>query len=121
MKKNEISPLMELRREKEIVRHELNQSEERLADHWGYFSDNASSLIINGAISGIAGWMGFSHKKEKPIKTEGTGTASNGIFQNVLGTLTANYPLIWEIVRPMLIRFAINKVKSLFTGKKKED
>ena len=34
--------------------------------------------------------------------------------------LMAYDPLVWEMVQPLLWRFAVKKVKSLFSGKKKK-
>jgi hypothetical protein len=118
MKKNKINPLEELRQEKVIVRKEVADSEDRLAEHWVYLSDNAPSLLMNSAVNGIAGWFGFGHKQESEQDKSDSG--SNGIMHNILGAVTAYYPLIWEIVQPVLLRFAMNKIKSIFTRKKKK-
>ncbi len=120
MKNNSISPLDELRQEKEIVRRECKESEERLAEQWNYLSDNAPSLLLNGAVNGIASWLGFGSRVGQKSKEQEHETESSGFMQNILGGLTAYYPLIWEMVQPMLWRFAIKKVKSLFTKKKKK-
>ncbi|MDH6308427.1 hypothetical protein M2451_000738 [Dysgonomonas sp. PFB1-18] len=120
MKNNSISPLDELRQEKEIVRRECKESEERLTEQWNYLSDNAPTLLLNGAVNGIASWLGFGTRIGQKPKEQERDTESSGFMQNMLGGLTAYYPLIWEMVQPMLWRFAIKKVKSLFTKKKKK-
>ncbi len=116
--KNEISPLEELRQEKEIVRREIKVYEDRLAEKWEYLSDNAPSLLFNAALSGIIGWFGFGNKVESKDKKEGMG--SSGITHSLLSGLMAYYPLIWDIAKPMLWKYAVRKVISLFTSKKKK-
>lgn len=118
MKKNEISPLDELRQEKIIIKREVAKYEERLAERWLYISDNAVSLLINSAVNGIAAKLGFGHRIES--RERKGNISANGIMQNVMGGLTSYYPLIWEIVQPMLFTYAVKKVKSIFTRKKKK-
>jgi len=121
MMKNKISPLEELRREKEIVRGEVAECEDRLAGQWSYLSDNAAPLILNSAIHGIAGMLGFGNRQAvKDTREQKETSGSSGIIQNVFNGLITYYPLIWEIAQPMLLRFAINRIKSLFTRKKKK-
>lgn len=113
MTKNKLTPLELLRQEKEVAKRECVESEARLAEHWSYLSDNASSLIFQSAINGVLRHFGFG-PKEKNKDGESSGIANNGF----LGAFTAYYPVIWELVQPMLIRFVIRKVKSIFSRKK---
>jgi len=122
--KNKLSPLDELRQEKEIVKRECNESEIRLIEQWAYISDNAVSLLFNSAVNGIIGKLGFSNRigqsGGKEEDDESQEHSSSGIFHNVVSGLTTYYPLIWEIVQPLLWRYAVKKIKSLFSGKKKK-
>ncbi|MFV0417388.1 MAG: hypothetical protein ACK5KT_01485 [Dysgonomonas sp.] len=120
MMKNKTNPLEELRREKEIVRREVAESEARLGDRWSHLSDNAVPLLLNAAVHGIAGMFGFGHRSERKDARQIEGAeGSGGIFQTVFNSLVTYYPLIWEVAQPMIIRFVINRIKSLFTRKKK--
>lgn len=116
--RNKITLLDELRQEKEILRQECGESETRLSQQWEYLSDNAPSLLINSAVSGITSWMGFGGKQNKEQGTEVS--ESTGVLQTAWSGLMAYYPLVWEIVQPLLWRFAVKKIKSLFSGKKKK-
>lgn len=122
MMQNKLSPLEELHREKEIVRREVKESESRLSEHWEYVSDNAVPILFNGTVNAIANYLGFggnrisSHKAKEIEDSSG----SSGIFQNVFGVLSGYYPLIWEIARPMLFRYAMKKIRSLFSSNKKK-
>jgi hypothetical protein len=82
------------------------------------------SLLFNSAVNGIIGKLGFSNRigqsKGKDEDDESQQHSSLGIFHNVVNGLTAYYPLIWEIVQPLLWRYAVKKIKSLFSGKKKK-
>lgn len=110
---NRMTPLEELRQEKEIVRRECKESEDRLAEHWVYLSDNAGSLLFQSAVNVVLGAFGFGGNKKKK---EEESSSSHGL----LSGLTAYYPVIWDIVQPLLWRFFIKKIKSLFSGKKKK-
>lgn len=111
--KNRLTPLEELRREKDIVRGECKESEERLAVHWSYLSDNAGSLLFQSAVNAILSSFGFGGGNKK--KQEETSTSNS-----LLSGLTAYYPVVWELVQPLLWRFLIRKIKSIFSGKKKK-
>ncbi|MDR1090910.1 MAG: hypothetical protein LBL79_07515 [Prevotella sp.] len=116
--KNKNRLLDEIRQEKEILRRECAEGKTRLLEHWTYLSDNAPLLLINSAASGIAGWLGFGGKENKEKGTEVSEPA--GLAQTAWSGLMAYYPLVWEIVQPLLWRFAVKKMKSLFSGKKKK-
>lgn len=121
MMKTKMNPLEELRQEKEIVRREVAESEERLGDQWAHLSDNAVPLLLNAAVHGIAGMFGFGRRAEqKDARRIEEPEGPSGIFQTVFNSLITYYPLIWEIAQPMIIRFVINRIKSLFTRKKKK-
>lgn len=118
---DKVDILEELRREKELVRREVKDSEGRLAGHWTYLSDNAMPLILNSTVNGISAMLGFGYRTTpKSAALPKQPTESTGIFQNIYGSMMAYSPLIWEIAKPMLIRYAVNRVKSLFTRKKKK-
>ncbi len=115
---NKITVLDELHKEKELLRQECAESEARLSEHWEYLSDNAPTLLINSAVSGITSWMGFGGKQNKEKETEVS--ESTGVLQTAWRGLMAYYPMVWDIVQPLLWRFAVKKIKSLFFGKKKK-
>lgn len=115
MMKNELTPLELLRQDKEMIRRECAEKEDRLAEHWSYLSDHAGSLIFQSAVNAVLRHFGFG-PKEKPKEGESEGIVSSGL----LSTLTAYYPIVWEFVQPMLIRFVIRKIKSIFSRKKKK-
>lgn len=120
MTQNKITPLDELRQEKEIVKREVAESEARLSEHWSYVSENAVPIILDGAVNGVARYFGFGGRLISKNEKSEEDTGSTGIFQNVFGLFSAYYPLVWEIVQPMLFRYAMKKIKSLFTRKKKK-
>ncbi len=115
---NKTTLLDELRQEKEILRQECAESAARLSEQWEYLSDNAPSLLINSAVSGVTNWMGFGSKQNKEKETEVS--ESTGLMQMAWSGLMAYYPLMWEMARPLLWGFAVKKIKSLFSGKKKK-
>jgi hypothetical protein len=115
MMRNKLTPLEELRQEKAIARRECAESEERLGKSWTYLSDNAGPLLFQSAMNTVLRQFGFG-PKEKSKDTDSDGVVHRGL----LGTLMAYYPIVWKIVQPMLLRFVIRKIKSIFSGKKKK-
>ena len=118
MMENKMTPLEQLRQEKVIAKREVNESEDRLAVHWNYLHDNLGALLLNGAVNAAFKGLGFksSHKEETVAKSK---VQSPSLFKTVLGGLTAASPLIWELAQPMLMGYAMKKIKSIFSGKKK--
>ncbi|NDV77654.1 hypothetical protein [Dysgonomonas sp. 511] len=120
MKNNQTSPLDELRLEKEIVKRQCEESEDRLAEHWDYLTDNAGSLIFNGLLGGIFGKRGgraSSSGQEKRVSSSGI---MSNIAPGIFSGLSSFAPVVWDIVQPMLWGYAIKKVKSIFSSKKKK-
>lgn len=113
--KNKLNPLEELRQEKVILRKECAESEERLAEHWSYLSDNAGSLLFQSAMNAVLRKFGFGGLSSDRKQEEETSTSNSFI-----GGLSAYYPVIWDLVQPLLWRFIVKKVKSIFSGKKKK-
>lgn len=119
MKTNKVSPLEELRIEREIVRQQCAESEDRLAEQWDYLSDNAGSLLLNAAVSNITGLFGFGHKSHKSSDTKQIAQAASS-GNGIMSMLSSYYPLIWDIAQPLIWKFAMNKIKSIFTKKNKK-
>lgn len=116
MMKSRLTPLEELRQEKELVRLECKESEKRLSEHWVYLSDNAGSLIFQSTINSVLSIFGFGGSSKSKKRQEENPTSSS-----LLSGLTAYYPVLWEIAQPIIWRFAIKKLKSIFSGKKKKE
>lgn len=126
MKQNNITPLEQLRQEKEIARQEVLDSEARLSGQWVYMRNNLSVLLVNSVIDTTLKGFGLKSSKSdsNKAKNKDEELQSPGIFKSVLGSMAALSPLIWELVQPMLMSFALKKVKSIFSGgdkKKRKD
>ncbi|MFT3993915.1 MAG: hypothetical protein QM660_06380 [Dysgonomonas sp.] len=122
MKQNEVTPLEALRREKEILRGECREGEDRLAGHWNYVSNNIGSLLFSSAISSIRNKLGFgsSSSKTEDNEDETSSNSSHGVLKGVLGGLLAASPFLWEMLQPMIMNYAMTKFKSMFSKKKKK-
>lgn len=123
MTQNKISPLEQLRLEKEAAKLEVAESEDRLSGQWDYMRSNLSTLIVNGIIDSTLKGFGLKSSKNE---SETTGESNSrevqppGIFKSLLGGFAAVTPLVWELAQPMLMNFALRKIKSIFTGDKKK-
>lgn len=110
--KSKLTPLEELRFEKEILRRECESYKEKLAGNLEYAKGNFGHLLMGSVFSSTK--SGFSDVLSvftgKKSKSEGSGTGK---------MLLSLSPLLWEIAQPILLGFAVKKVKSVFTRKKK--
>lgn len=113
--KIEISPLDELRKEKALLKAQVEASEDVMAQQWSYLGDNAVSLLFSSVFHGIAGKLGFV-QKDRRIRS---GSSGGGVIQNLISGISANRSLLWEILQPMLWAFAVKRIKSIFSRKKK--
>ncbi len=124
MKQNKISPLEQLRLEKEIAKRAVAESEDRLSGQWEYMRSNLSTLLVNGLIDSTLKGFGLKSSKNDHItpkaENNNEGIQPPGIFKSILGGFAAVSPLIWELAQPMLMNFAMRKIKSIFTGDKKK-
>ncbi len=114
--KTKLTPLEELRQEKELAIREAELIEFRLKDQWDYISDNAVSIVFHSALNGILGKLGFSNKVSNPKSKQND---TFGIAGNSFSGVMAYLPLVWEIAQPVLWGLIVKKVKSIFKRKKK--
>ena len=123
MKQNKINPLDALKLEKERLKEELTEGEACLTEHWAYIRDNAGSLLLSSAVKGARQKFGFggSSSSPKDINNVEEKSHSKGLMQGILGGAIAISPFVWEIAQPMLMTFAMKKVKSFFSRKNKKD
>lgn len=117
--KNKLSVIEELRLEKARLTGECKQYEEQLGYRWDYTKNNFGHLLANTFISSTK--SGFSELLGpllgKKSKHEGSSSkSSSGVGQ----LLIAASPIAWEILQPILIGFALKKLKSIFRRKKKK-
>lgn len=122
MKKNEITPLDELRKEKTLLKAQCTKQEEQLLQYWEYVNENIGYILINGLVDAFKRKIGISKDSSRKTKGEPQETGSsvlNGLMSNLKGNWQNIYPMIWEITQPFLWDFALKKFKSLFKSKKK--
>lgn len=122
MKKNETTPLDELRKEKTQLKAECAEREERLAEFWEYVNDNAGYLLINSVVDAFKRKIGLTQNSPKNEKGDNQDTPSgiSGIMNMFKSGIHTAYPLIWDIAQPLVWDFALGKIKSLFKFKKKK-
>ena len=120
MRQNKISPLEQLRKEKEMLRRECRDGEERLAQRWSYLSGNMTSILFATALNSVRSHLGFGSSKKSDDKDAEQSSGGNSLTQGLLSGVLAASPLLFEMLQPMLFSFVIKKIKSLFTSKKKK-
>lgn len=116
MIQNELTPLDELRQEKAVLKQEFLDSEERLANQWSYVRQNIGSIIFYNSMKGLGRQFGLV---KKGSSTESVSTSS-GFMSNMYSSFQAYGPMIWEITKPLLMKYAFKKMKSIFSSDKKK-
>lgn len=114
--KNKLSPLEELRQERERLLAECSEDKDRLLYKLNYSKSNFGHLLFSSAFSSTKSGISEIFSLVAGDKKSSKKAPSSGFAQIVLGAA----PIIWEIMQPMLLGFAIKKVKSVFTRKKKK-
>jgi len=111
--RTKLSPLEELRFEREILRRERQGHKDRLLGNLDYTKNNFGHLLVGSLFSSAKSGVSdvFSVFAGKKTKSEGSNTGK---------MLLSLSPLLWEIAQPILLGFAVKKVKSVFTRKKKK-
>lgn len=116
MIQNELTPLDELRQEKAVLRQEYVESEERLTNQWSYVRQNIGSIIFYNSMKGLGRQFGLVKKEGS---TESV-SSSSGFMSNMYSSFQAYGPMIWEITKPLLMKYAFKKIKNIFSSDKKK-
>ena len=120
-KTNKISPLEELRMEKASLKQECAKKEAALEEHWNYLSENAGSLLIGCAVSNVKRSLGLAPVRTKIKERPNAGGKSpESTLQNILGIAKSSFPMLWEVIQPMLVSYVMRKIKDRFFGKKRK-
>lgn len=113
--KSKLSALEELRLEKAQLVNECAEEKERLLNNFDYAKSNWGRLLVSSVFSsakgGVSDVVSLVSGKKKNTKK-----GASGIGQMAVSLA----PVLWDLVQPMLIGFAIKKVKSTFSRKSKK-
>jgi hypothetical protein len=117
------SPLETLLADKERIRQQCRQQEQKLNEDFSYIRENAGSLLIFGIPSLLAGTFGGVKKKND---SSPAGYSPSADIQDISLSLSdylsigkTMLPTIWEIVKPAVITWGIRKITGyIFSGKK---
>lgn len=124
-KSNKISPIEELRAEKEQLKSEFATTEEQMLARVDYVANNFGSILLNTFL----GSFGQHFKKPSTVKstddnqvneTGSTTINSSSVMQTVWAGLQVTYPYLIEIAKPIILAFITSKIKGIFTKKKKK-
>ena len=124
-KSDKISPLEELRAEKEQLRSEFTSTEEQMLSRVDYVANNFGSILLNAFI----GSFGQHLKKDDKTGNADSGSQSGDgsttinsstVMQTVWAGLQVTYPYLIEIAKPIALAFVTNKIKGIFTKQKKK-
>lgn len=106
-----LSPLEELRQRKLVLQQECQKDEERFFRVVDDVRGNWRSLLIGSLFSSSKSLV--SSFFSSPRTDKNSATAASG------GALPKLIPVVWAVLQPILMKIAMNKIKSLFTQKKR--
>ena len=109
MKKNDI--LQQIHKEKLAHKKSYLEQEEKIAENFNYLQDHWGSLLMQTAFNSFKGFIGL------PTSNSSNKKSDNNTQQMGLSVI----PMLWEIVQPYLIKYGVDKIKGLFSKKKKKE
>ena len=112
--KNKLTPIQILTCEKQKLMKQCDQQEQLIGEHITYIQQNAGSLIIKGVNSIMFPKNTPQKQSSSSLHNEDNGL--NGYLDQIKGYV----PMLWGVVRPILISWGMNKFRrSLITLLKK--
>ena len=116
-----LTPIEKLLADKIELQAKCRMRESRLNENFEYIKDNTSTFFISG-ISSLLFPSGRTKSKpqEQAVAVVGENKQSpeNALlsYDNLLTIGRSLVPLAWSIIQPLLIRWAINRAKSMVLG-----
>jgi hypothetical protein len=121
-----LSPVEQLLNDKRNIEALCRKQEKKIGEDFAYLRDNASRLLPSTLSSLLFSSEGFGRKTDADATGKDHRKEFNIPFATsaYLSIIRSLLPVIWHIIRPMLITWSINKTKSLiyelFSGNKKK-
>lgn len=121
-KSKKLSPLEELRIEKDILKTACAEKEEYMTSCLSYVSNNFGSILFTSVLRnlGLGGKSSSSRDKDELIGEEDNTPPSSTILQTVWNGLQITYPYIKEIAQPLILGLITSKIKNIFSKKNKK-
>jgi len=102
---SKLTPLQALTCEKMRLMKRCNQQEQLIGEHLGYIHQHAGRLLIKGVGS-------ILFPATLPIKSEPTSQQhGNKNLSDYFDQLKGYMPMLWEVLRPLVITWGINKFR----------
>ena len=123
-------PIEKLLAEKNEVETMCSIQKKKLYDDFEYIRNNTSHLLLSGLSSLLFSSGGRTKRKPGtesvapandsqsvvPVNDKSVQNGSLFSASNLLAVANTMAPVVWNIVRPMLIKWGVNKAKSLLIG-----
>jgi hypothetical protein len=106
------TPLEKLLADKELIRQQCRQQEQKLNEAFMYIQENTGSLLLSG-LSALLFSGSSASKKAKALPASGNAPTVSLGFADVLSIGKSMMPVIWEIAQPMIITWCIKKVQKI--------
>lgn len=112
---NQPNPLEILISEKEQIRIKCRLQEQKLNDDFSYIQQNSGNLLLSG-LSSLLFPSRKSESSSEAAKTESREESPSIILglSDYLSMVKGLLPVVWDIVRPVLITWGIARARSFF-------
>lgn len=112
---NQPTPLEILISEKEQIRIKCRLQEQKLNDDFSYIQQNSGNLLLSG-LSSLLFPSRKSESSSEAAKTESREESPSIILglSDYLSMVKGLLPVVWDIVRPVLITWGIARARSFF-------
>jgi len=112
------TPLEILLADKEQIRQQCRQQEQKLDQAYAYAQEHVGSLLLSGLFSLLFSNAGESKKRKdvtssRQLSVAKTPAVSLGL-SDYLKVGQMMLPVIWDIAQPVIIAWGIRKIKTLF-------
>lgn len=110
------TPLEKLISDKERIRKQCVEQEQKLNQDFLYIQENAPSLLL----SGFSALLFPNTKAKKTDSTQAVAVSNQPAaatgFADYLTIAQGLFPVAWDIARPLLVTWGIRKAQSWFTN-----
>lgn len=113
---NTLTPLEKLISEREQIKEQCRQQEQKLNNQVVYLQQNAGSLLLSGLSSLL-----FPKTSALPVKPT-TAQSSSGNqaialgISDYLSIAKEMMPVLWDVAKPLLISWGVKKARTVFFG-----
>ena len=112
-----MTPIERLLMEKKTLAEQCSLREKQLSEDFEYIRNNASALFLSGLSELLFSSFSSPKKSDSQALVDNTPAVSGSLATSgLLGLAGKLTPIVWEMVKPALIKWGISKAKAFIIG-----